>query len=230
MLPIKGLQKMSLIDFPPHTSCVVFIGGCNFRCPYCQNPDLVLGFENQPTIPDKEIFEFLLKRKEWLDAVVITGGEPTLYTDLIPFIETIKSMDYKVKLDTNGSNPELLEKLLPMLDHVAMDIKAPLKNYNDATTSEVISENIQKSIDLIRGKAKDYEFRTTVVPRFFKEDDAIEIGKWLKGSKRFIIQQFRTNMPMLDKSFKDIPYEKEELVKFKDVLKDYFDEVKISME
>ncbi len=227
MLPIKGLQKMSLIDYPPYTSCVVFIGGCNFRCPYCQNPDLVEGFEKRLTIPEDEIFDLLENRREWLDAVVITGGEPTLYPGLLPFIESIKSMGYKVKLDTNGTNPQLLERLLPMLDYVAMDIKAPIDRYSEATKADVTKEDIQKSIDLIRNKARDYQFRTTIVPEFFRGDDAIEIGRWLKGSKRYVLQQLRMDMPVLEKLFRARPYEKEQLHSFSDVLKNYFDEVEI---
>ena len=228
MLPIKGLQKMSLIDYSPYSSCVVFIGGCNFRCPYCQNPKLVINVDEQPTLTEDEIFKFLETRKEWLDAVVITGGEPTLYKELKPFIESIKSMGYKVKLDTNGTNPELLKKIMPMLDYIAMDIKAPLDMYDNVTQIKTNTDNIKKSIKLIKTKAKDYEFRTTIIKDFFKGDDVIKIGEILKGSKKYTMQQFRQNMPILDESYKKVkPYTKEELEKFKTVLDNYFDEVEI---
>jgi pyruvate formate lyase activating enzyme len=136
-------------------------------------------------------------------------------------------MGYRVKLDTNGTNPGLLEKLLPMLDYVAMDIKAPEAGYRDATRMDVVMDDINRSISLIREKAKDYQFRTTVVPEFFRGDDAIEIGKWLKGSRKYVMQQLRLDMPVLDEGFIAKPYEKEQLEKFSEVLKNYFDEVEI---
>jgi len=230
MLPIKGLQKLSLIDFSPYQSCVVFVGGCNFRCPYCQNPDLVIGFEEKPDIPDNQVFELLKERKKWLDAVVITGGEPTIYPDLVDFVKKIKDMGYMVKLDTNGANPSILYKLMQqnMIDYIAMDIKAPLEKYEHAANSEVDKEKIQLSIDLIRDSGIDYEFRTTVVPDFFSEDDAHAIGKWLKHSKRYVLQQFRSNLGTLDPAFKERRvYPKDDLYFFQKIMKQYIHDVEI---
>jgi len=223
MLPIKGLHKTSLIDFPPNTSCVVFIGGCNMRCGFCQNADMV-DAAKLPNMKDTEIFEFLENRKEWLDAVVITGGEPTLYRELIPFIETIKSMGFKVKLDTNGTNPELLEKILPMLDYVAMDIKADKENYSKAAGKDVDIDKIEKSIALLQKHAKDYEFRTTVVPKYFNEETAKKIGQWLAGSRRYALQAFRPQAT-LDPEFPKNRYCSDSMKGFKDIAAEFFGEV-----
>jgi len=224
MLPIMGLQKTSLIDYPPYTACVVFIGGCNFRCPYCQNPDLVE--MTAPDMTENEIFEFLTERKEWIDAVVITGGEPTLYTELLPFIETVKSMGFLVKLDTNGTNPKLLEQMLPMLDYVAMDIKAPAEDYEKAVKVKVDIDKVKRSIEIIKN-AKDYEFRTTAVPGLFSVEEAHKIGKWLKGSKRFGLQTFRPQNT-LDKKFMEIkPYHRKDMKVFLGILEKYVDEVEL---
>ena len=222
MLPIKGLQKTSLIDYPPYTCCVVFVGGCNFRCPYCHNADMVEG--KLPDISEDEFFRFLEERKAWLDAVVITGGEPTLYDDLLPFIESIKANGFKVKLDTNGTNPKLLEKILPLLDFVSMDIKASKAEYEKAAKANVNMEKLEESIALIRDKAKDYEFRTTVVPEFYSPETAKEIGAWLTGSKRYALQQYRAETT-LDPDFSKNVYCKESLEGFKQILDKHFDEV-----
>src|SRR3989344_5633428 len=138
-LEIKGLQKTSLIDYPPYTSCVVFLAGCDFRCPFCQNPDLILNPEKLETVKQEDFLEFLKKRKKWLDAVCISGGEPTLYEDLPEFIKKIKDLGYKVKIDTNGNNPNAIEELInkKLIDYVAMDIKAPLDKYSKAANAKV---------------------------------------------------------------------------------------------
>ncbi len=230
MLPIKGLEKMSLIDFPPYQSCVVFVGGCNFRCPYCQNKDLVIGFEEKPDMDEEEFFKFLMDRKKWLDAVAITGGEPTLYPELAGFIEKIQARGFKVKLDTNGSNPELLKKLVDnsLVDYVAMDIKAPLEKYELAADSNVDKDKIQQSVELLLSGNVDYEFRTTVVPDFFAEDDAHAIGKWLKNCKRYVLQQFRNDMGTLNPAYMSArKYPKDDLFFFQKILKQYINDVQI---
>jgi len=223
MLPIKALERLTLIDFSPYASAMVYIGGCNFRCPYCHNRDMV----DSAKLPDMsldEIFKFLAKRKKWLDAVVITGGEPTMYKELVPFVESIKSMGYMVKLDTNGTRPEILDKVLPLLDYVAMDIKASKEKYGSASKSDVNMDDVQKSIDLIKEKAKDYEFRTTVVPQFFGLDDAKKIGQWLKGAKRYVLQQYRPGST-LDAEFPKDTYCKESIEEFSGAIRPYFGEV-----
>ena len=224
-MQILGLQKTSLIDYPPYTSCVIFTGGCNFKCPYCQNVDIVNGTSSE--IFEEDFFEFLEKRKNWLDAVVITGGEPTIHADLVEFVQKIKDRGFKVKLDTNGSNPNILKKLLKTLDFVAMDIKAPLEDYNDVTRTRVDKEKIQESIDLLMNSNVDYEFRTTVLPDFFTLETAHTFSEWLKGAKSFAIQQFRSNST-LDPTFaKKEVYCKDSLLDFKRILGENIENVEV---
>ena len=227
--PVKGLEKLSLIDFPPHASCVIFLGGCNLRCPYCQNPDLI-DRAKLPDMDEKEIFSFLDSRKEWLDAVVITGGEPTLYKELPRFIEAIKEKGYEVKLDTNGTDPAMLKDLIErkLVDSVSMDIKAPLEKYESVAKVPVDLEAIEKSVEILNKSDIDYEFRTTIVPDFFSEDTAEELGLWLKGAKRFVLQQFRQDMGTLDESFlTKRRYNKEDLHYFQRILKEHIPLVEI---
>lgn len=210
---IKGIQKTTLLDYPGKIASIIFLAGCNFRCPYCQNPSLVNGYEELPTIPERDILEFLRGRREWLDGVCITGGEPTLHKDLPGFIAEVKKEGLLVKLDTNGSNPGMLERLLGegLLDYIAMDIKAPLPKYASVAKVEVDLNKIQKSVELIRMSGLDYEFRTTVVPGLLGEEDITEITNWLKGSKKYYLQQFRNHVT-LDEALRDVsPYKPEEL-------------------
>jgi pyruvate formate lyase activating enzyme len=230
MIPIKGLQRTSAIDYPGVVSCVVFIAGCNFRCPFCHNPDLV---ETPKTrldiISEKSLLDFLSKRKQWLDGVVITGGEPTLYRELPSLIKRIKSLDYLIKLDTNGSNPDMLVSLLEegLLNFISMDIKAPLDKYENVANARVDKSAIERSVNIIRESGIGYEFRTTVLPILHSDSDLREIGKWLEGSERYAIQQFRPNVT-LDKSFgKEKPYSAGELSMFAEDLKPFFGKVEV---
>ena len=154
-MKIGGFQKVSLIDYPGRISAVVFTQGCNFRCPFCHNPELVEPERFEGLSPEAEILTFLEKRKGRLDAVVITGGEPTLQTELIPFIIHLKAMGYRIKLDTNGALPDVLEEMLGrgLLDYVAMDIKAPLERYSEVTKTKTDGQRILKSISLIMGSS-----------------------------------------------------------------------------
>lgn len=224
---IKGLQKQTIIDYPGKIACTIFTFGCNFRCGFCHNPELVID-DGRPEINEVEILDFLKNRKGFLDGVCITGGEPTLNKDLPDFIRKIKSLNFLVKLDTNGTNPKMLEELIKekLVDYIAMDIKSPLEKYNDITNSKVKKEDIQKSIDIIKN-FPEYEFRITVVPSLFKEKDALAIGKWLKGSKRFYIQQFR-GIKTLDKKFVNKKsFSKEELINFCNIMKRFFEKCEI---
>lgn len=230
MLPIKGLQKTSLIDYVPNTSCVVFIGGCNFRCGYCHNHDLVLNFKDIPTLSEKEICDFVESRKKWLDAVVITGGEPTMYPELIDLVREIKKLGMKVKLDTNGTNPKLLWDMLEekLLDYIAMDIKAPLHKYENIAMRTVDTDKIKESIELIKNAGIDYEFRTTIMPSMLKKDDMLRIAELLEGTKRYAIQQYRESGGILDKALEGSDcYSKEELEEIKEMMEKYIDEVLI---
>ena len=226
-LEIKGLQKTSLIDYSPYTSCVVFLAGCDFRCPFCQNPDLVLNPEKLDTIKKEDFFEFLKKRKKWLDGACISGGEPTLYKELPEFIKQIKDLGYKLKLDTNGNNPDMLKELVKLADYVAMDIKSSLEKYDESAGVKVDIEKIKKSVEIIKNSGIDWEFRMTVVPALHSQEDFEKIGKWLKGAKRFFLQQF-SNKICLDKSFEKItPFSKEDMEEFKVILSKYISKVEV---
>ena len=226
---IKGFQKLSLIEYPGKIVAIVFVGKCDFRCPFCYNVDLVKNYKKLPDIPEKKVIDFMSKRKGLLDGIAITGGEPTVHKGLPKFIEKIKDLGFLVMVETNGSNPKMLKQLIKrkLIDYVAMDIKAPLEKYDKAAGVKVNKKKIQESIDIIRNSGIDYEFRTTVIPKLFKKEDAIAIGKWLKGSKCYYIHQFRPDKT-LDKSFKKVkPYPPEKLKEFAEVMKPYFKSVKV---
>lgn len=191
-MSIGGFQKFSLIDYPGKICAIVFTQGCNFRCQYCHNPELVEPSLFGKTIPEEEIFSFLEKRKGKLDAVEITGGEPTLQKDLVDFIQRIKEMGYLVKLDTNGSNPEILEIIInhELVDYIAMDIKAPLEKYKEVTHSVISPEEIKRSIRVIMNSDIKYEFRTTVVKSQLSKEDIINIGKLIERAELYILQKF----------------------------------------
>jgi pyruvate formate lyase activating enzyme len=191
---IGGFVPFSLIDYPPHTACVVFTQGCNFRCPYCHNPELLTkGAGNRFLL--KPFFDFLAERQGKLDAVVITGGEPTLQDDLPEFIERITALGFLIKIDTNGTNPALLKTLLDrrLVQAVAMDVKAPPATYQAATGDECDGERlaaVQKSIRLLLKSKIEYEFRTTVVKELLTGEDVLAIGALVKGAARFALQHF----------------------------------------
>ena len=188
---IGGLQKVTLLDFPGKVACTVFLTGCNLRCPYCHNPDLVLTKDNGKYISEKEFFEFLLSRKGKLDGVCITGGEPTLYPNLTNLIRRIREMGFLVKLDSNGTAPEILKPLLreKLLDYVAIDIKNAPSQYAETCGADVI-EYVEKSVALLKSSNIDYEFRTTVCHPFHSPKCMEEIGRWLRNAKRYYIQPF----------------------------------------
>jgi len=190
---VGGVQKFSLIDYPGKFSCVVFTQGCNFRCPWCHNPELVYPHLFKDTISESHIINFLSSRRSKLEAVVITGGEPTVQPDLVEFVETVKRMGFLVKLDTNGSNPDILEDLLKskLIDYVAMDIKAPPEKYSLLTGVDVDIRTIFRSIDVIERLAQAYEFRTTFVPSLLSEDDICKIKQMIKDESRYRVQQYR---------------------------------------
>ncbi len=227
---ICGLQKTSLIDYSPYTVSVVFTGGCNFRCPFCHNPDIVLRYKELPEIKTEEILKLLSEKKQWIDGICITGGEPCMHKDLPDFIRALKELGMLVKLDTNGSFPDMLRYLTEnnILDYIAMDIKAPLERYEEAAGVNVDREKIKKSIDIIKNSGVDYEFRTTVVPGMITKKDIFKIAKMLEGSKKFCIQQFRGSVSLISKDFENLePYKKHELQEMADIAKPYFEKVVI---
>ncbi len=241
---IGGLQKFSLIDYPHKISAIIFTIGCNFRCPFCHNPELVNPELYPEKIPKNNVFEFLESRREKLDAVVISGGEPTLHKDLYQFISKLKSMGFLIKLDTNGTYPNILNRLIKdnLLNYIAMDIKGSLDRYEEIVTTKVNLENIKDSINIIlsldkSSKTKDilnkktyykspdtkinYEFRTTVLPKFHNEDEIHKIGKLVNGAKLFILQKFYPSKTLDLKFLKENQFSDDRMLKFKKILENY---------
>lgn len=237
---LGGLQKTSLIDFPGKISAVVFTQGCNFRCGFCHNPDLIptqsgrsdLGTSLRSDLGDAlsevEFFEFLLSRKGKLEGVVITGGEPTIQADLPQFISRIRDHEYSVKLDTNGSNPLMLEGLTAgkQIDYAAMDIKGPLESYTNISRFDD-TENIRKSIEIIESSGLPYEFRTTVLPAYHKIEDFEKMGELIRGAERFAVQGFRPENTF-DKSLEKTEiFTRSDLLEIAEIMRKYVKEVVI---
>ena len=190
-MDISGLQKTTLLDFPGNVACTVFLAGCNLRCPFCHNASLVLEHP-QPQMSEEEFFSFLKKRRGILDGVCVTGGEPTLRHDLPEFITKIRELGFKIKLDTNGSNPDMLRHLLDskLVDYVAMDIKNSPNRYAETCGGIDVLEKVRESAALLMAGTTDYEFRTTCVHPLHDEDAIEEIGRWLTGAKAYYLQNF----------------------------------------
>jgi pyruvate formate lyase activating enzyme len=207
-MKIKGIIPASLIDYPGEIACVVFLGGCNFRCPFCQNPEVVMN--KGEDIAEEEFLEWLERNKKWVDGVCITGGEPTIHKDLPEFIEKIKSRGFRVKLDTNGSNPEMIETLIKrgLVDYIAMDVKNTFEKYSESCGVDVNIEAIKKSIELIKNFA-NHEFRTTVVPTLHEKEDILKIASMLQGAKVYYLQTFSPQKTLDEKFQKILPYPKE---------------------
>ena len=190
-MDISGIQKMTLLDYPGKCACTVFLAGCNLRCPFCHNASLVLGCP-EPAMTGEAFFAFLKKRKGLLDGVCITGGEPTLRKDLEDFIRDIRALGYLVKLDTNGSSPGMLRRLLEenLLDYVAMDIKNCPDRYGDTCGGVRILKQVEESLSLLRNSNVEYELRTTLCRPFHDEQALEAIGRWLSGEKNYYLQAF----------------------------------------
>ncbi len=222
---IKGITKLTLIDFPGRIACTLFTYGCNFRCPFCQNPELITD-ERLRALPLDFIRNFLDERKGFLDGVCICGGEPTIHADLPEFCKELKKMGYAVKIDTNGSNPDILEELAKIVDYIAMDIKAPLDKYKEVTRANIDTWRIEESIEIVKSM-KEYEFRFVAVPGLIQEKEVEGICKAIEGAEKLVINQFN-NKKTLDKSFEKIdPYPPEVLEKFAEVARKYVKNVKI---
>ena len=213
---IAGLQKTTLIDYPGKIACVVFLAGCNFRCPWCYSSELVLPVKiaKQPRISEKELFDFLRSRQGLLEGVVICGGEPTVNKELPQFVEKIKAMGYFVKLDTNGSNPEMLKNLvhLGLIDYVAMDIKSSPNNqiYKKILGEGVRFADIEESVRFLKSSDTDFEFRTTVVNSIHTKEEFLEIANWIGGENvKYYLQDFRPEKTIDPEFEKVIPFKKE---------------------
>ena len=227
-MQIFGFNKTTLLDFPEHVACTVFTGGCNFRCPFCQNGDLVLHGGSLPVLDEEEVFGVLRKRKGILTGVCVTGGEPTLQRDLDVFLSRVKELGYLVKLDFNGYRPEVLQSLCErgLVDYFAMDIKSSPENYaRTAGVKELDMGLIRESVDFIRSCGLDYEFRTTVVRELHSSGDFLSIGEWLKGCKAYFLQSYVESEGVICKEFSS--YSKEELEEFVMLLKPYIDNVSL---
>lgn len=230
-MKIGGLQKLTLVDYPGKVAATVFLIGCNFKCGFCHNPELLNWIGEQKEISEKDFFEFLKEKEGLLEGICITGGEPTLYPDLIDFIRKIKDMGFLVKLDSNGNRPEILNDLIQnkLVDFIAMDIKTSPDKYGKVTNTEVNIKNIKESIELIKNSRIDYEFRTTVVPGLIGKRDIEKIGKWLKGAKKIALQQFN-NKKVLDKKLEKLqPYPEETIKEFGKILEKNIKEVEIRL-
>lgn len=226
MFKIAGIQKTTLLDYPTKVAAIVFTQGCNFRCGYCHNPDLLEQNKNTDFLPENFI-SFLKTRQGKLDGVVITGGEPTLQSGLYDFIKQIKQLDFAVKLDTNGTNPKILKKLLSenLVDYIAMDIKAPIEKYSEITGINVNTNNIKTSIDLIIKSLTEYEFRTTILKSQLSFEDFDKIGQTIKGANLYYLQKFVPNKIYNEKLNSDTTYNNDELQTICNHMKQYIKEV-----
>lgn len=211
-MDFSGFEKLSLLDFDDNITATLFMAGCNMRCPFCHNSSLVLNPGQAPKIPWDTIKDFLKKRQNVLDAVCVTGGEATLMPDLLEKLGEIKALGYKVKLDTNGSNPEVLRIAVEqgLVDYVAMDIKNSKAKYHKTIGTEHVSlEAIDASIDyLLNSNQVEYEFRTTIIDEFHTEEDMMAIASWVGGAKRFYLQHYVDREDCIEHGFHEVPKEK----------------------
>jgi pyruvate formate lyase activating enzyme len=232
---IGGLEKLTLIDYPGKVAAIVFTSGCNFRCQFCYNPMLVWPSKETESVQSKntaghprnkeqdnnpslysedDLFLFLKNRAGKLDGVVITGGEPTLHPDLPEFIKKIKDLGYAVKLDTNGTNPAMITKLLKvkLIDYIAMDLKAPENKYQAVTGIKVNFQKIKESVKIIRASGLPYEFRTTILPVLLSDKDVASMGSLLKGADKWYLQKFKADTELVNPNFKiEEPYSSQEM-------------------
>ncbi|MCD4740297.1 anaerobic ribonucleoside-triphosphate reductase activating protein [archaeon] len=228
---IGGLEKQSLLDYPGKISSIIFTIGCNFRCPYCHNPELI---GNAEELSEKQVLAHLDSHKKFLDAVVITGGEPTLQPDLEQFIKKVKKLGYSVKLDTNGSHPAKLKSLVKqgLIDYVAMDVKAPIDFKKQNTSvggamSKDMFEKVKESIDFLEQTSLPHEFRTTVVPGIHTPEDIVNICSTLKNTERYAIQQFRPDKTLDPSYSQKKPFPKETMNVIKKECEKYIKHVEL---
>ncbi len=227
-MQIAGLQKLTLLDYPETVACTVFLAGCNFRCPFCHNAALVTE-RSEPLISSEELLEFLKKRQGVLEGVAITGGEPLLYSELPQLIKQIKSLGYKIKLDTNGSKPEMLQRLIEerLVDRVAMDIKASPELYGKAVGIENYDLSaVEKSKNILMNSDIDYEFRTTVVKGIHTTESMVRLAQWISGAKEYYLQQFKDSGSLIDGDGLSA-YNTEDMKRIADTVKQYVPTVKL---
>jgi pyruvate formate lyase activating enzyme len=220
-MEIKGFVDISLVDWDEKVSSTIFLASCNLRCPFCYNTELVLYQERLRTIPFEEITGYLERNREWIDGVVITGGEPTIHSDLPNLCEKIKTLGFLVKIDTNGTNPTMIQELIDTksADYIAMDIKAPLEQDKYGTTVGVnashLLSKILETISILQDSKIGYEFRTTLVPTIHKETDIEEICQKIKYCKKYVLQSYQTDVGTINPNFQNLkPFSQEELRTF----------------
>ena len=225
---IHGFNKSTLLDYPKHLAATIFLGGCNMRCPFCHNASLVLRPNTQPVIPAEDVLSYLNKRKNILEGVCITGGEPTLYPDLPLFIRQIKEIGLKVKLDTNGTNPSMMKDLADnrLIDYVAMDIKNSKEKYKlTAGNKDISMDKIEKSVSLLLSGIVDYEFRTTVVNELHTAQDMDAIVQWIQGARAYYLQAYLDSNDVISPGFTGPA--KKTLLSYKELLSPYIEHVDI---
>ena len=221
-MKFAGVRKTSLVDFPDRVASVLFTPGCNLRCPYCHNWRIVVD-PKPPFLNDEDALNLLEERKRFVDAVVVTGGEPTIHRELPRFLKRLKEREFLVKLDTNGLNPAALEECLPLVDFVALDVKTSLRKYCSLGARN--PENLNRSIEILKTGKVECEFRTTMVPGFVDKEDITEIGELVKGAKNLVLQQFVAD-DTLDKAFNTVePYSALSIASFAESMKKYAENV-----
>jgi pyruvate formate lyase activating enzyme len=221
-MKFSGVQKTSLIDFPDRIATVLFTPGCNLRCPFCHNWRIVLD-PKPPFLNEKKVIHIVESRKKYVDALVVTGGEPTMHRELSRFLKKLKEKGFAVKLDTNGFFPQVLKKCLPYTDYVALDVKTSLEKYGRLGAKG--TNGFLSSVKILKNGTFEYEFRATVVPGFVDEEDIRQMGEIVKGGRSFAFQQFIPD-DTLDKTFRTVkPYAAEVVTHFADVMRQYVDEV-----
>lgn len=214
---IGGIQKLTLLDYPGRVAAAIFTFGCNFRCRFCHNPELVLEQKNKilPIIPEQEIFNFLQSRQNLIEGVVITGGEPTIQADLPEFVQKVKALKFLIKIDTNGTNPGMISRLIKEgnVNYWAMDIKAPLEKYEIITGRKTNLEHLEKSIALIKQSGVPYEFRSTLTKELHAKEDVFLMAKLIKGADQYFLQKFVPREKLVDPALaKATPFSNDELL------------------
>ncbi|HWT27267.1 MAG TPA: anaerobic ribonucleoside-triphosphate reductase activating protein [Mobilitalea sp.] len=225
-MQIHGFNKTTLLDYPKHLASTVFLGSCNFRCPFCHNASLVTNPASVPLIPTEDVLSYLKKRKGILEGVCITGGEPTLYSELPDFIKELKNLGYLVKLDTNGTNPDMLKALVrnQLIDYIAMDIKNCKEKYRlTSGVRDFPVERVYESVSYLLSSPVEYEFRTTLVREFHSEEDILSIGEWLQGAKAYYLQSFQDSGDIISEGLHS--HTKETLLHFVKLLNPYIENV-----
>jgi len=224
-MKIKGFIDISLVDWDGEISSVIFLAGCNLRCPFCYNVNLVLHPENLPTIPFEQIEDCLKKSRGWVDGVVILGGEPTIHSDLLGLCEKIKEIGFLVKLDTNGTNPAMIKELIhkKLVDYIAVDIKAPLTVEKYSKVCGVNVENligkIEETVGILLENEVEYEFRTTVVSGLHDERDIEKICQRIKGCRKYVIQNYKGDVETIDPKFNGESFSEEKMKTFLTIAK-----------